>query len=168
MLTVAALSLALTAAPSMTAALADLFECRSANPVSPSLPVVRSEDDRRAKRQFWTYEARGQRVFGLAPEYLSHAREHNGDSGLYEFNYTVVINGDLNLARWLFERSNPDMRCSRNGAGYTCLVASQMGTSGGEFHKVRSASIFRTAEDEAFDYATGTVISCSWTEDPAR
>ena len=140
----------------------EMFECREANPIIPQLTIVRTEDDRRYGQQSFTYEADGQRVFGLPAKYLSHLRERNGESGLDEFNYTAVVQGDLNLVRWLFERVNPNMRCIRNGSGYSCITA----TSGGGYHKARSASIFSISKNESYDYASGIVIDCRWMENP--
>lgn len=161
------LALALVAAVPETGKASEVFECRAANPTMPSLSVVRTEEDRRLRQRSFTYEAAGQHVFGLPAEYLSHVRSRDGESGLDEFNYSAVVKGELDHVRWLFERANPDMRCIRNSGAYTCLVAAQIGTKDGAYHKVRSGYIGRTSNDPSLDNANGILITCSWMEHPA-
>lgn len=161
-----ALSVA-TAAPASAEA-TNPFECRAADPILPQLEILRTAEDRGFGERSFTYEADGQRVFGLPAKYLKHVRTRNGETGLNEFDYTAVVDGNLDLVRWLFERTNPSMRCSRNGGEYSCLMVAEIGKNGGGYHKIRRASIRQASNEASLDYASGIVVNCSWMENPTR
>lgn len=143
------------------------FECRSATPVMPPLLVIRSEDDRRQNVREWWYETEGQIILGQRARFLSHLRGRDEEYGVSRYHYTSIVDGDVNLVRWLVERASPDIRCSPNGAGFTCLMADRIGTRNMEVRpQDRTVSIYPANGDEFLDgIAEGVVIACSWERD---
>lgn len=162
--------LIVSAALVQTAPTPSPWECRSATSVTPNLPVIRSNDDRRFNVQEWWYETRGQTVFGLRTTFLSYLRGLDGEFDMRRWHYTSIVEGDVNRIRWLVERASPDLRCLPNGPGFLCMVDEQIGTTGSaESPNERTVAIFPANGDPGIDgIATGFVVECSWERQERR
>lgn len=143
------------------------WECRSATPVTPNLPVIRSDDDRRFNVQEWWYETQGQTVFGLRATFLSYLRGLDGEFDMRRWHYTSIVEGDVHRIRWLVERASPDLRCLPNGGGFLCMVEERIGTSGRAISpNDRTVAIYPANGDDAIDgISSGFVVACSWERD---
>lgn len=138
------------------------FECRSSTPVMPSLPIIKTEEDRRISFREWWFDPSGQTVFGLPAKFLSHLRSHDAEYSIESYHYTAIVDGEINHVRWLVEKASPDIRCIPNGKSFTCLLAARYGTTDGGAGD-RNISIFRAHGDADHDnISEGVVVSCSW------
>lgn len=167
------LVLALSATTVSAAPVTDSFECRFRTPpvaVTPPLKVIRLLDDRRQATQERWFDAEGQKLFGLPALFLSYVvnasgggeSDNHGPSNIVEHYYTAIVKGKVDEVRWLVEKANPDIRCVPNGTSQTCLVASQIGTSGGEI-ETRTMSLYpASGKDEEDGVEEGTVVTCSF------
>jgi hypothetical protein len=142
------------------------FECRRASPVAPSLPVIRTEEDKRVGYSSWWYDASSAKVLGLPATFLSYSITRGDDEqGFNEFSYTSVVRGKIDEVRWLVERANPDLRCVRipangisDGNSYSCLKL-----AGGPTENGRSVSVYPASGQDFLDaLREGIVISCSF------
>jgi hypothetical protein len=137
-----------------------LFECRSQKAAIPALPVLKREEDTRIGFRSWQFDPKGQRVFGQPTLLMHYSISHDDEYDNTTYQYTTIVDGNMDHVRWLVERANPDMRCLTNGKSLTCLEAAQIGSSvvKGE---PRSISIY--ASNGLFDDVTeGITVSCSW------
>jgi hypothetical protein len=126
---------------------------------------VASSSDSRFGENSWVYDPAHQTVFGLAVTYLSHYRNTNYDGEIIDVGYTAVVQSDVDNVRWLVERASPDLRCVTNGAGYSCMRATTIGTRGMSAFNERWVSIGRAQiDDHGVSITDGIVIECSWAE----
>lgn len=142
---------------------ASLWECRASEAIDPSLPVLRTLDDRERGIRERKYEPSSVRLFGLAATHLTYNRQSDDEFGVETIYYSSVVDGDINLVRWLVERQNPDLRCLPNGKSFTCLVHREIGKKDTEGYFVRTVSLAfvdQVNDDDLPD--KGVLVSCSW------
>lgn len=141
------------------------WECRSAVRGEPTLNAVASSSDSRFGEHSWTYDPASRTVFGLPASYLMHYRNTNYDGGMIDVGYTAVVRGDVDNIRWLIERASPDLRCVRNGGGYSCMKATAIGTRSASGYYDRWVSVGRAnIDDHGMTITEGIAIECAWTE----
>jgi hypothetical protein len=159
----------LAPASSLSADAVSVFECRKAGRVTVSMPVIRSEEDKRISFARRSFEPNGAKLFGLPVSFLSETISGpDADKNFNDFEYTAIVNGKIDEVRWLVERANPDLRCIRipangisDGNSHSCLLVGKSGT------KDRNVSLYpANGDDHLNGIKEGVVVSCSFNDLP--